>query len=281
MTGFEINLKEFHLGDILQFLSRVKKTGALKIEGDTPGDIYLKDGFVIHATDGSEKGLEVLINLSFGDLAKGVFEPGVAAPEQTINEDIGKLTEDIDKRRIEFQEIKRNLPPLETILAKSTKELEGTVALRRTDWQILALIDGKRTLSEVITQSKLGGYEATKTLVWLKEKGLIYDPREAERVMAGLIRFLEIVFQVYTANGWEWLQKWAEQAPENRRLLDALSIDDKTYKIELRDQLSAEEINEFFAKFEEYVNREGPNAYGKLLFKKKREEFLQKLEPKS
>jgi hypothetical protein len=281
MNGLEVNLKEFNLGDILQFLARVKKTGVLKIESDTPGEIYLKDGFVIHAADANEKGLEVLINFSFGDLVKGVFEPGVAAPEQTINEDIGKLTEDVDKRRIEFQEIKRNLPPLETILAKSTKELETSVAIRRTDWQILALVDGKRNLSEVIAQSKLGGYEATKTLVWLKEKGLIYDPREAERVMSGLIRYLEILFQVYTANGWIWLQKWAELAPENKRIPAALNVDEKTFKIELRDQLNAEEIKGFFTSFDEFVNNEGPNAYGKLLFKKKREEFTQKMEPKT
>jgi hypothetical protein len=281
MNGFEINLKEFNLGDILQFLARVKKTGVLKIEGDTPGEIYLKDGFVIHATDGNEKGLEVLINLSFGDLVRGIFESGTAAPEQTINEDIGKLAEDVDKRRIEFQEIKRNLPPLETVLAKSTKELETSVALRRTDWQILALVDGKRSLSEVIAQSKLGGYEATKTLVWLKEKGLIYDPREAERVMSGLTRYLEILFQVYTANGWVWLQRWAEQAPENKRILSALNIDDKTFKIELRDRLNADEIRGFFTSFDKFVSNEGPNEYGKLLFKKKREEFTQKMEPKA
>lgn len=276
MNGFEINLKEFLLGDVLQFLARVKKTGVLRIEGSQPGEIYLKDGFVIHATDGNEKGVDVLIGFSFGELVKAIFEPGAAAPEQTINEDIGKLTEDVEKRRIEFLDIKKNMPPLETVLAKSTKDLEAAVALRRTDWQILALVDGKRTISEIIAQCKLGGYEATKTLVWLKEKNLIYDPREAERIMSGLLKYLETYFQVFAQTGWEWLQKWAELTPENKRLLGALAIDEKTYKIELRDQLSAEEIKEFLGSFTAFIAAEGPNTFGKLLFKKKSDELAQK-----
>jgi hypothetical protein len=112
MTSFDINLKEFLLGDILQFLARVKKSGVLKVEGGVSGEIYMKDGFVIHATDGSEKGMEALLSLSFVELETGSFESGVIAPEETISEDVGKLTDNIEKRRIEFEEIKKKLPPM-------------------------------------------------------------------------------------------------------------------------------------------------------------------------
>ena len=116
MISFEINLKEFLLGDVLQFLARVKKSGVLKVEGGKSGEIYLKDGLVVHATDGAEKGMDALLNLSFLDLETGSFEAGTDAPENTISDDLGKLTENIEKRRIEFEEIKKNMPPIQFVL---------------------------------------------------------------------------------------------------------------------------------------------------------------------
>jgi hypothetical protein len=91
--GFEIDFREFNLGDVLQFLTHVKKTGVLKIQGKINGEIYVKDGLVMHATVGNQKGMEALFNLSFVELEKGIFEPGVMSSEHTISMEIGKLAE--------------------------------------------------------------------------------------------------------------------------------------------------------------------------------------------
>ncbi|HEX7319439.1 MAG TPA: DUF4388 domain-containing protein [bacterium] len=280
MTSLEINLKEFTISDVLQFISRVKKTGVLRITGSLSGEIYLKDGLVVHAAaaNGNEKGMEALFSMSFTELERGVFECGIMAPEQTISEDLGKLSDDLEKRRIEFEEIKKQMPPMDIALAKSTKELESAVALRRTDWQILALIDGKRTLAEVVAQAKLGGFEAIKTILWLKEKGLIYDPKEAERIMSGFLRYLEKTFEYFGKNGWEWLKAWAELDPANKNVANAVTVDEATFKVSLASLLSTEEIAGFFSRFDEFLNNEVPKAYGKLLAKKKMEEFRKKIE---
>lgn len=277
MADFEVDLKEFNLADVLHFLSRVKKTGVLKISGKVSGEVYLKEGLVVHATNGSEKGMDALYNLSFEDLNKGSFESNVKISEQTIAADFGKLYEDIEKRRIELQKIKKNLPPMHAVLTKSTKELESSVALRRTDWHILALIDGKRKVSEVIVASKVGGYEATKTIVWLKEQGLIYDPTEAERVLSALINYLRIFFEDFGKTGLEWLRKWEDLSPENKQTTDALDIDAASLKIVAKAEAKVGAVEKFFESFENHVKTEGPKMYGKLLFKKKFEYFKQKL----
>jgi len=277
--GFEVNLKEFKLGDILQFLARVKKTGVLKMKGKINGEIYLKDGLVVHATDGAEKGMEALFNLSFIELEKGNFEAGVMSSEQTISMATGKLSEDIEKRRIEFEEIKKNLPPTDAVLAKSPKELESVVALRRTDWQILVLIDGRRTMSEVILQSKVGGYEATKIIVWLKAQGLIYEPKEAERIMSGLIGYLDVFFVDFGKNGLVWLKRWAELNAENKEIFQSLLIDEELLKAKSKAALALVAIDRFFKSFEEFIENEGPKIYGKLLFKKKFDNFKQRVKP--
>jgi hypothetical protein len=280
MVSFEINLKEFSLGDVLQFLARVKKSGVLKVEGGTSGEIYLKDGLVVHATDGAEKGMDALLNLSFLDLETGSFEAGTNAPETTISDDLGKLTENIEKRRIEFEEIKKNMPPMDTIYSKSTRDLESAVALRRTDWQILALVDGKRKLGDVIAESKIGGYEAAKTITWLREQGLLFDPSEAERIMAKLSGFLGIVFEDFGKNGLNWMRQWAEDGAENKKVFNVFNINEETFDISVVGELTQSEIDQGIDGFLKYLEAKGPKLYGKVLFKKKWQGFKNKINAK-
>lgn len=273
MLGLEVNFKTFLLGDILQFLSRVKKTGVLKIAGTDSGEVYLENGIVVHATDNFGKGMTALLNLSFGELTSGQFIPDANPPERTISSDFGKLAENLEKRRIEFEDIKQKLPPMKTVLVKSTKDLESAVALRRTDWQILALVDGKRTLSEVVAGSKVGGYEATKTIIWLKEQGLIYAPKEVEEVMSELIEFLRFLFDIFGKNGPKWLKAWGALNTENNTIVQAVRIDEKTMTVEPAAELNAAEIKKGLKDFEQYIRKEGPSVYGKVLFRKKWQDF--------
>ncbi|MEO0124092.1 MAG: DUF4388 domain-containing protein [candidate division WOR-3 bacterium] len=277
MADFEINLKEFNLSDVLQFLVQLKKTGVVRVSGELSGEVYLRDGHIVHATDGTEKGFESLLNLSLVQLEKAVFESGVRATEQTISEDVGKLNENIERRRVEFETIKDRLPPRDAVLAKSTKELPSAVALRRTDWQVLAMVDGKRTINEIIAQSKLGGYETIKTIVWLKEQGLVYDPKEAERLMAGLLRYFNALFKVFGKNGLNWFRRWSELNPENQILGASINVNEETFEISVQNPLSQEQIDKFRKSFDEFVRSEGPQIYGKLLFKKKLEELVAEL----
>ncbi len=277
MADFEINLKEFNLSDVLQFLVQLKKTGVVRLSGELNGEVYLRDGHIVHATDGTEKGFESLLNLSLVHLEKGVFEAGVRASEQTISEDVGKLNENIERRRIEFETIKDRLPPRDAIMAKSTKELPTAVALRRTDWQVLAMVDGKRTINEIIAQSQLGGYETIKTIVWLKEQGLIYDPKEAERLMAGLLKYFNALFKIFGKNGFNWFRRWSELNPENKMLSGSININEETFEISVQNPLSQEQIDKFRKGFDEFIKVEGPQIYGKLLFKKKVEELIAEL----
>lgn len=278
MTSFDVNLKEFLLGDILQFLARVKKSGVLKVEGGVTGEIYMKDGLVIHATDGSEKGMEALLSLSFVELETGSFESGVIAPEETISEDVGKLTDNIEKRRIEFEEIKKKLPPMETIYTKSTRDLESAVALRRTDWQILALINGKRSLGDIIAESKIGGYEAAKTVTWLRDQGLILDPAESGRIMSSVLSFLDILLKDFGKNGLNWMKQWAEEDGANKKILDAVNINEETLEIIPAGELTTSEIEKGIETLLKYIETKGPKLYGKVLFKKKWQGFKKKTE---
>jgi len=274
---FEINLQDFSLTDVLQFILQTKKTGVLYVEGDSSGEIYFSEGLVVHAKNAMSEGLDALFEMSVLPTGKANFVPRVNAPKETISEDTGKLVETIEKRRIEFQEVRESLPPMDSTFAKTTRDLESSVALRRSDWQILALIDGKRKLADVITGSKLGGYEAMKTIVWLKEKELIFEPEKAARVVSRLVTYLNLFFADFGKNGLIWFRRWASSSDANKEMAHVMSVDEGTMELSVRSELSPEQIDGFIKSFEEIVKAEGPKIYGKVLFRKKFDDFRGKL----
>jgi hypothetical protein len=274
---FEINLHDFNLTDVLQFVLNTKKTGVVHVEGGTAGEIYFANGLVVHATAAACEGIDALFEMSCTTSGKAKFEPRVEAPKQTVSEDTGKLVETIEKRRIEFETIKQNLPPMDSVWAKTTREPESAVALRRTDWQVLAMLDGKRTLSGVITESKLGGYEAMKTIVWLKEKGLIYEPGHAARVVSKVVNYLNFFFADFSKNGLIWYKRWLATTEGNEKIAGAITIDEETMEANVVSELTSKQIDDFIGSFEAIVKTEGPKIYGKLLFRKKFEDFQAKL----
>ena len=273
----EINLQYFDLTDVLKFLLQTKKTGVLHIEGDSPGRIYCAEGLVVHAVNGTCEGVEALYYMSCVRSGKASFEPDVSAPEHSISEETGKLVETIEKRRVEFENIRKHLPTMDSIIAKTTRDLAADVALRRTDWQILALIDGKRKLSDLITESKLGAFEAMKTIAWLKEKELIYEPEKAARVVSKLTTYLDAFFADFSRNGLIWFKRWASSNDANKEMAAAIEIEEDTMSVNITSELTMDQIDSFVNSFEQIVGTEGPKIYGKVLFRRKFEDFRGKL----
>ena len=275
---FNINLQDFDLTDVLQFILQTKKTGVVHVRGESQGEVYFTDGHVVHAADESTEGIDALFYISCNTTGNASFEPNVEAPKKTISEDTGKLVETIEKRKVEFKDIKEKLPAMGSILAKATRELESAVALRRTDWQILALVDGKRNVSEVITESKLGGYEAMKTIVWLKDKELICEPQRTVQIISRLVDYLNYFFADFSKNGLIWYKRWAASTEESKKMASAMQVDEETMELTVVSELTAEQIDHFIRSFEEIVQAEGPKIYGKVLFRKKFDDFQGKLE---
>ena len=275
---FDIDLQDFNLTDVLQFILQTKKSGVVHVHGESSGEIYFADGLVVHAVDENSEGIDALFYMSCTTSGKASFEPNVETPKKTISEDTGKLVETIEKRRVEFRTIKEQLPAMDAVLAKRTRELESAVALRRTDWQILALIDGRRKLSDVIAESKLGGFEAMKTIAWLKEKELICEPEKAARIVTRLVNYLTGFFVDFSKNGLIWYKRWASSSDVNKEIAKAMQVDEDTMEVSVVEELSVEQIDSFIKSFEDIVKAEGPKIYGKVLFRKKLEDFQAKLE---
>jgi predicted transcriptional regulator len=106
------------------------------------------------------------------------------------------------KRVDEWSEIQKNLPPGDFTLELNLKPpaKEGMVNLTLDEYLILLLIDGQKSVSEILMESSLGEFTTSKSLSDLISNGLVlkgeqksaYENKEDEEKA-----LLDVVFQVY------------------------------------------------------------------------------------
>ncbi len=171
--GSDLKLKE-----LLKNFTEKKETGLLKIlpAEDATGEIYLKEGRPVHAVFGILEGLDAVYALTRLETAEVLFEPFKKPKKETLPDGFG-IEELLEQRRIRLEEINKRMPPDDTVLLKSNElPSTGSLALRKTDWQVLLLFDGKRDLKSVHESSPLPPETTLQAIDWLLEAGLLIHP---------------------------------------------------------------------------------------------------------
>ena len=201
--GFQADLSEFPVPELLHLLSHFKKSGRLEVSASgAAGEIYLANGGVVHAVHGELSGSEAVFNLCLETAGQCSFTAGVAAPQQSVQDGADQLIAEGERRRTEVTEILKTLPPMDTVLARTAQAPEeSAVTIRRSDWTILALVNGKRDIKAIIADSKLGLLEVAKTLSWLLTKNLVADPQEVERVFRQKLALVNALLEEFGVKG--------------------------------------------------------------------------------
>ncbi|RKZ23213.1 hypothetical protein DRQ18_01065 [bacterium] len=266
----ECELGYFTPIEIFYLLSRFKKSGRLEFE---TGEVYFIEGNVVHAKRGELTGMEALYQLSLEESGKIRFFPDEKPEEITISEETGTLFEEIERRKLEIKEFKEKLPPFDTVPLKSTRTPEGEkIALRKKDWKVLILVDGKRTIKEIIEQSGLGALDAYQTLHWLFEKGLIYDPEAKKRLIEEGKKKLGAVLSSLGEGPWK---------DEVLKLINEMELSGVVevnggVKVDAQAGVSPEKLGEFFESAFERIKSKAEEVLGKVLAKKKIQDGLKK-----
>lgn len=201
--GLQADLTVFPVSEILYILSHFRKSGRLSLNTpDGAGEIFFAGGNAVHAVHGEIKGSEAVFNLCLETSGRCEFAPGVKPPEESIKDGAEKLIEEGERRRTEVAEILKTLPPMDTVLARTAQAPEeSAVTIRRSDWTIMALVNGKRDIRTIIADSKLGLLEVTKTLSWLMTKSLVVDPLEVERTLREKIALVNLLLEEFGVKG--------------------------------------------------------------------------------
>jgi hypothetical protein len=175
---FHGSLEEFHLPDIIQFLSGASKTGVLRLfSGRDEGAIYIEKGRIVHATATDAVGEEAVYALMLLGKGKFDFEPDVKAQASTVQRSSTNLLMEAARRKDEWESIiSKRIPDVDLVpeFVLPAKDQSGKqITLNTSEWVVLSKIDGERTVRAIAKVTGISTYQACRLLYGLVSTGLI------------------------------------------------------------------------------------------------------------
>lgn len=251
-------------------LSRFKKTGRLIVKEE--GNVYVSDGKVLHAEMDNREGLEAFFSIGMKKEGKFVFQPDEKPAVNTIFQPLAELIDQIETREAQFDEFEKDLPPGSIIPQKSSKTPEGDkIILKKDEWKVLILADGKKKLSEIISLSPLPELDTLKALSWLFKESLLYNPEERKRVLEDGIKKTNMFLKAFGDGPW---LSGLDELIEEYGVKDAVSFNGKSFNINNKKfSLDLEKTKEFFSEILNSLEKKAIEALGKLLVNKKKKEL--------
>ena len=177
-SKFSGELSDMGVVDLIQTIEIGRKSGVIRFrrsDGE-PGQIYFRSGKVVDAEVGKLRGDRAVYRLLVWN--EGTFEiefGPMDRPDVVALSSQGLLMEGM-RRLDEWGRLLEQLPPLETSFAVDDVELAERLAEIPDEANaILKLLDGHRTLIQVVDESDFGDLEAMNFISKLYFEGLIFD----------------------------------------------------------------------------------------------------------
>jgi uncharacterized protein DUF4388 len=173
--AFQGSLKELPLPDIIQLVSVSGKTGvfALKRDGNSNGEIYLRGGQIVHAQVGDLRGEEAVYELAIWPEGDFVFTPGMETELTTIQKSNTNLLMEAARRIDEWQVLSKRIPSTRLVPVFTNQSATTSVSLTPHEWALICKIDERRTIEEVALGLNMSAFEVCKLLYGLITSGLI------------------------------------------------------------------------------------------------------------
>jgi hypothetical protein len=172
---FQGSLAELHLPDIVQLISVSGKTGVFHLtDGPHKGQIFLRDGQIVHAQLEDVQGEDAVYALAIWNKGDFLFEAGVSSEVRTITKSNTNLLMEAARRLDEWRVLQKKIPSVEMVPEFVILEgREGQINLNTGEWLILSKIDARRSVKQIAVACKLSVFEAAKMLYGLVATGLI------------------------------------------------------------------------------------------------------------
>jgi hypothetical protein len=176
------DLSNLKLIDIIKTLLVERKTGVLVINGKENGELYLEAGTIIHAKTNRLSGEEAFLSLMNWRTGKSTFRPDMLPGEKTISIPAEQLLLKWSYRRQEWGKIKEIIPSPHAVFRLSLQQSPAERNIRPDQWNVLALCNGIRTLSEVVEATGWDEFKVLKIIYQLVQTGLLERVEEQKLV---------------------------------------------------------------------------------------------------
>ena len=182
------NLSQISLMDILRMLSFGKRSGCLDIrQSGKAGEIYLERGLIVHAVTGTqigEKGVYTLMGWLEGDFS---FTPNIPAPELSINTTTEQLMLEAARQAEQWEDFKDVLSSTDAVFNISPSGSTNTVSLKPIEWQVLAQVNGERSVIAIGEILNLHEFEVARIIFSLTTAGLLHEVTDAKSTFREIV----------------------------------------------------------------------------------------------
>lgn len=173
--AFQGSLAELHLPDIIQLVSVSGKTGVFHLtDAGQTGQIFLRDGQIVHAELDDLDGEEAVYALATWREGEFRFDANDGPPRETIKKSNTSLLMEAARRLDEWRVLSKKIPSVDRVPEFVILEnREGQINLNTMEWLLLSKIDGQRSLRAIAGAAGLSVFDAAKLLYGLVATGLI------------------------------------------------------------------------------------------------------------
>lgn len=172
--AFQGSLKELPLPDIIQLVSVSGKTGMFQLRnGGEAGEIFLRNGQIVHAHAGELQGEEAVYELAIWREGEFVFTPGRDTDATTIQKSNTNLLMEAARRIDEWQVLSKRIPSTRLVPVFTTQGASTSVSLTPQEWAVICKIDERRSIEEIAIGLAMSPFETCKLLYGLITSGLV------------------------------------------------------------------------------------------------------------
>ena len=198
------DLAQVKLFDLLKPLFSGKKTGKITFKGKEGGELYLELGNITHAKTNNGAGEYAFFTLMGLKAGKAAFEPDEVPSERTISISTEQLLLNWSYRKQEWDKIKEAIPASNTVFRLSVQKSPENKNVNADQWNVLALCNGTKTVSEIIEALNWDEFKTSKTILQLVQLGLLVKAegqRPIEKRLVGENFFLKVENELKKAVG--------------------------------------------------------------------------------
>ncbi|HPR63057.1 MAG TPA: DUF4388 domain-containing protein [Thermoanaerobaculia bacterium] len=179
--AFQGSLKEIPLPDIIQLVSVSGKTGVFILEkGEERGEIYLREGQIVHAVYLALEGEEAIYALSIWPEGDFHFQPGVEPEKTTIQKSNTNLLMEAARRLDEWRILRKKIPSEDLVPHLIYRpNWQKEVILSPYEWSVVTQMDGVKSIGEVSKVLNWSTFDVAKILYGLITQQLVeLKPKE-------------------------------------------------------------------------------------------------------
>jgi len=181
-VSFQGSLRELQLADIIQLVSASGKTGKFTlVKDDELGELYLKEGRIVHAQVGDVAGEEAVLTLADWSSGEFQFTPGEETDQVSIDKSNARLLMEAAHQHDEWRVLSRKVPGLDYVPTLASPEVGRPVTLSPVEWGLIVRIDGQKSVRDLARESGGSSFQVAKLLYGLVTANLVEiksPPRE-------------------------------------------------------------------------------------------------------